>query len=154
DDGVALSHVDDLHLYNRSPTAVVPAPVVRDFSPAGILTSCTTGELIPQGFPGLERVTDSFERLRLAAQLEKRLSFEVQEVCLADSRLVRERTAGQNVRQRPADDRVEIANPACSPGEVNAELQRREHPFAAYEDRGSRRRRTVTFAHALECGRL
>ena len=102
--------------------------------------------LVSQRLSGLQRVLNALERLALAAQLEKRLALEVQEVLLADRRLMRQRAAGQDVGERAADDRVVIADPAGAPGEVDAELDRRQHRLAADRNRGPRHGPLVALA--------
>ena len=63
---------------------------------------------------------------------------------------MRQRAAGEDVRQRAADDRVVIADAAGAPREVDAELERRQHAVAADRNRRARRRPLIALAHALE----
>ena len=64
---------------------------------------------VPQRLSGLQRVLNPLERLPLAAQLEERLALEVEQVLLADRRLVRQRAAGEDRARargrRPRRDR-------------------------------------------------
>ncbi len=94
------------------------------------------------------------ERLSFAAQLQKSLALEIQQILFADRRLVRQRTAGEDVRERPSDDGVVIADAARAPGKVYAELECGEHAFAAHENARPRRRALIAFPHALERMRL
>src|ERR1019366_6641925 len=98
----------------------------------------------------LQSVLNPREGLGLAAQLEKRLALEIQDVLLADRRLLRQRAAGQDERQRAADERVVVADSAGAPREVDAELERGEHALAANADGCADGWRTIAFAHALE----
>src|SRR3954468_13907338 len=93
---------------------------------------------------------NSLERLSLAAQFQERFALQIEEVLFADRRLMRQRAAGEDVGERAADDRVVIADPSGAPGEMDAELQRREQRFAADRNRGPRRRPLVTLARPLE----
>ena len=63
-------------------------------------------------------------------------------------------SARHDRRELPADQRVVIADAARAPGEVNAELQRREHRVAADGNRRARRRRLVALRDALQRVRL
>src|SRR5256885_7622863 len=110
--------------------------------------------LIAQRLPGLQRVLDALQRLPLAAQLQERFALEVEQVLLGDGRLVRQRAAGDHVRERASDDRVVIADAAGAPREVDAELQRGEHALAADGNRGARLAPLIAFADALERVRL
>src|SRR5204862_6465940 len=105
---------------------------------------------IPQYLSRLQRVLNAGQRPAFAAQLQERLALEVEQVLLADGRLVRQRTACEDVGERAPDHRVVIADPAGAPGEVDAELQRRKHTLAADGNRRARNRRTISFARTLE----
>src|SRR2546429_3845335 len=96
---------------------------------------------VSQRLPSLQRVLNPLERFRLAAQLQKRLSLEVEQILLAYRRLMRQRAAGQDRRERSADQRVVIADAPGAPGEVDAELERGQHSFAADRNSGARRER-------------
>src|SRR5215831_7076613 len=100
---------------------------------------------IPQRFARLERVLDPFERLSLAAEPEESLALEIQQLLFVDGGLVWERSAGENPRQRPADDRVVVADAAGAPREVHAELQRGEKAVASDRNRCPRLGRNVAF---------
>src|SRR5436190_7072044 len=70
---------------------------------------------VPQRFARLERVLNALERLALAAQLQKRFALQIQQILLADGRLMRERSARQNRRERAADERVVVADAPGAP---------------------------------------
>ena len=78
------------------------------------------------------------ERLSFAAQLQKRLALEVQQILLADRRLMRQRAAGEDVGERASDDGVVIADAAGAPREMDAELERGQDALAADQDAPSR----------------
>ena len=84
--------------------ARAPRPVRR------LDSFCTV--LVPQRLAGLQRVLNPLERLRFAAELEKRFALEVQQVLLGHRRLMRQRAAGEDRRERAADQGVVIADAA------------------------------------------
>src|SRR5688500_5994138 len=83
---------------------------------------------------GFQHVGNPLHRLSLAAEAEERLALEVEHLLFRQRRRMREVAAGEDPRQLAADHRVVIADPPRAPGEVHAELQRREHAFAADAD--------------------
>src|SRR5471032_1791577 len=105
---------------------------------------------VPQRLAGFERVLNPLERLALAAELQKRLALEIEQVLFRDGRLMRQRSARQNPRERPADERVVIADASGTPGQMDAELERGLQAVAADRNRGPRRQRVVALARALE----
>src|SRR5262245_45109407 len=109
---------------------------------------------VPQRLAGVERVLDARQRLRLGAQREERLALEVEEVLFADERGAGERSAGEDVRQLPADERVVIADPAGAVREMDAELEERFERRAADRNRGAEGGRLVAFGDARERERL
>src|SRR5207244_7691 len=90
---------------------------------------------IPQRLPCLQSVLNPFERFSLAAELEERFAFEVEQILLANRCRVRQGAAGHHECEGSADDRIMIADPAGPPGEVDSKLQRSEHSVAANRDR-------------------
>src|SRR3954470_14510245 len=106
--------------------------------------------LVPERLAGFQCVLDALERLALATQFQERFALQIEEVLLADRRLVRQCAAGKNVGQRAADDRVVVANPPAAPGEMDPELQGGEHGVAANDDARAWRRTLVSLADAVE----
>src|SRR5215207_7656100 len=90
---------------------------------------------IPQRFAGLEGMGDPFLRFSLAAQAEEGLALQIQQVLLALGGRRRSIQTGQNPGELAADQRIVLADPSSAPGEVDAELQRREGVRAANRDR-------------------
>src|SRR5258708_40331192 len=70
---------------------------------------CASKGSIPERLSVLERVLNAFERLSFAAELEKRLTSQIQEVRLADRRTVRQRPPRQEEGERAANQRVMLA---------------------------------------------
>src|SRR5580765_2818719 len=66
---------------------------------------------------------DSFLRFSFAAQAERRLAFEMEQLLFRDGRRVRQIAAGENPREFPANERVVLADPASTPRELNPEFQ-------------------------------
>src|SRR5207244_3358976 len=79
---------------------------------------------VPQHLPRLQRVLNALERFPLATELQKRLTLQVEQILLADGALMRKRAAGKYGCERPADERVVIADLSGAPGQVDSELQR------------------------------
>ena len=57
----------------------------------------------------------------LAAQADKRLAFEIQQMLLAHRRRVRQGAAGENAGQLSSDERVVVADAPGAPRQVHAE---------------------------------
>src|SRR6516162_9893304 len=122
---------------------------------AGPLPCSMNGRIsIPQRFARLERVLDALKGLSLAAELEERLALEIQQLLLADGGLVRERSAGETPRQRPADQRVVIADAARAPRQVDTQFQRGQKAVAADRNRRPRLWPAVALTYAFERDRL
>src|SRR5690606_24712237 len=79
---------------------------------------------VPQRLPGLQRVLNPFERLRLAEQTEKRLALEIEQMLLGDHGGVRQVAAGEDARQLAADQGVVVRCAPGTPCQVDAQLQR------------------------------
>src|SRR6185503_7756974 len=97
--------------------------------------------------PGLQRVLNPFQRLALARQLQERFTLEVEQVLFTHHCLVRQRAAGEDIRQRTADDGIVLADPPAAQREVNAELERRQHAVSTDDHAGPRRRTLIPLAH-------
>src|SRR3954462_2763503 len=106
--------------------------------------------LIPERLPGLQRVLNALERLALATEFQEGFALEIEQVLLAYRCLVRQCAAGENVGQGTADDRVVVADPPSAPGEMDAELQCRQHGVAADDNARTRRRPLVSLPNAVE----
>src|SRR5690349_10986344 len=89
---------------------------------------------VPQRLPRLQSVTDAFERLRLPAELQERLTLQIEQVLFAHNRLMRKRAARQHERESATDQRIVIADAARSPREMHAELERGEQARSAHRD--------------------
>src|SRR5262245_32781905 len=120
----------------------------------GPLPRSTILNSVPQRLAGFERVLHALERLALAAQFQERLALEIEQMLLADGRLMGQRAAGEHVRQRASDERVVIADSATAPGQMDAELERGEQAVAAHGNRRTRQLALVPFANPLERERL
>src|SRR5947207_2372640 len=105
---------------------------------------------VPQWFAGLERVLNAIERFALAAQLQKRLTLQIQQILLAHGGLMGERSARENRRERASDQRVVVADASGAPRQMNTQLQSCEHAAPPRRDPGAMRRRRVALACALE----
>src|SRR3979490_1563203 len=81
-------------------------PGMPGTSPSGGPLPCSTITIalarisVPERLPRLERVLDAFECLPFAAELEKRLSLEVEHLLLAHGGLMRQRPPGKNTSER------------------------------------------------------
>ena len=67
---------------------------------------------------------------------------------------MRQRSARHDRRELAPDERVVIADASRAPGEMDAELQRREHRVAAHGNGRARRRWLIAFRDALQARRL
>src|SRR5258708_3983380 len=105
---------------------------------------------VAQRLSGLEGVLDSFERLALAAEFQKRFALQIEEIRFADRRLMRQRPAREDIRQRAADEGVVIGDATGAPGEMHAEVERGADGLAADRNRGPRHRTLIALAHPLE----
>src|SRR5947208_8159705 len=110
--------------------------------------------LVTQRLACLERVLNPLECLSFSAELEERLALELEQVLLGDSRLMRQRSAGENPCERPAKQRVVVADTSGAPSKVDAELQCCLQVLAAHRDCRARRMRLIAFACAFNRRRL
>ena len=70
------------------------------------------------------------ERLSFAAQLQKRLPLQIEQVLFADGRLMGQCAACENVGERSSDDGIVIADAAGAPREVDTQLERSDRATA------------------------
>src|SRR6516165_4158506 len=107
---------------------------------------------IPERLARLQRMRDALEGLALTAQAQKRLALEIQHLLFRERRRMREIAAGEDPRELSADERVVVADSPGAPGEVNAKLQRGEHPFATDAEGGARLRGPVALRDRKRLG--
>src|SRR5689334_2224764 len=108
---------------------------------------CTVS--VPQRLARLQSVLNPLQCLSLPAELQKRLTLEVEDVVLTDGGCLRQRTAGENERQCATHNRVVFADAAGPPGEMNAELECGVCALAANRQQ-ARHRTLIPLAHAFE----
>src|SRR5207344_1101460 len=105
---------------------------------------------IPQRLAGFQRVLNPLERLPFAAQLQKRLPLQIEQVLFADGRLMGQRAASENIGERASDDGVVIADAAGAPREVDTQLERGPEALATYQYARRGHWPLIAFTHALE----
>src|SRR5438067_9355328 len=126
-------------------------PWMPGMSTSGVPWPCSTiTRSVPQRLSRLQCVLNPFQCLALAAQLQERLALEIEQVLLGYRGLLRQRSAREHIRERPADGRIVIGDPAGAPREMDAEFQRREHAVAADANAARRRRTLISFVHTVK----
>src|SRR6185295_5398564 len=109
-------------------------------------------ELIPQRLAGLQHVLNPFLSLLLAAQRNKRLAFEIQQILLRHQRLMRQVAASDYVSQLLRYVRVVLADELASHHHVNRKLDRRKRRLTKHWNVSSRMRLRVALSyHRKRC---
>src|SRR6185369_17701406 len=114
----------------------------------------STSTLVPQWFSGFQRVLNAFLRLPFGNKAQKRLAFQIQQILLGKCCGVGKRSTRHDRRELPANERVVIADASGTPGEMDAEFQRREDGVTPDRNCRSRRGWLIAFGNALQRSRL